>query len=138
MTSAHLLGELVTAQAATAPDTVAVHMKKGERLTFGTAIERSPVVGNPDQIAFASIVENVDIWRLPLDPTTGSASGGLERVTDDAAADRLQNVSADGRVVAFTSSRTKPEQVWLKDMQTGRERQITHPEALPSGVQLAQ
>jgi Tol biopolymer transport system component len=108
------------------------------RLTFGTAIERSPVVRSPGQLAFASIVENVDVWRVPLDRTTGIASGGLERVTDDTAADRLQNVSADGRVVAFTSSRTKPEQVWLKDMQTGRERQITHPEALPSGVQVAQ
>ena len=108
-----------------------------QRLTFGTAIERSPVVRSPGQLAFASIVENVGVWRLPLDPTTGIASGGLERVTDDAAADRLQNVSADGRVVAFTSSRTKPEQVWLKDMQTGRERQITHAEALPSGGQVA-
>jgi Tol biopolymer transport system component len=109
-----------------------------QRLTFGTAIERSPVVRSPGQLAFASIVENVDVWRVPLDATTGIASGGLERVTDDAAADRLQNVSADGRVVTFTSSRTKPEQVWLKDMQTGRERQITHVEAVPSGGQVAQ
>jgi Tol biopolymer transport system component len=109
-----------------------------QRLTFGTAIERSPVIRSPDQLAFASIVENVDIWRVPLEPTTGIASGGLERVTDDAAADRLQNVSADGRVVAFTSSRTKPEQVWLKDTQTGRERQITEPETLPDGAQVAQ
>ena len=45
MTSAHLLGELVTAQAATAPDTVAVHMKKGERLTFGTLDKRSNRLG---------------------------------------------------------------------------------------------
>jgi Tol biopolymer transport system component len=75
---------------------------------------------------------------MPLEPMTGMVSGGLERVTDDAAADHLQNVSADGRVVAFTSSRTKPEQVWLKDMQTGRERQITHAEALPSDAQVAQ
>jgi serine/threonine protein kinase len=108
------------------------------RLTFGTAIERSPVMGSPNQLAFASIVENVDIWRLPLEPTTGIASGGLERVTDDAAADRLQNVSADGQVVALISSRTKPEQVWLKDMQTGRERQITDVQALPGGAQEAQ
>jgi serine/threonine protein kinase len=109
-----------------------------QRLTFGTAIERSPVIRSPDQLAFASVVENVDIWRVPLEPTTGIASGGLERVTDDAAADRLQNVSADGRVVAFTSSRTKPEQLWLKDTQTGRERQITEAETLPGGAQVAQ
>jgi serine/threonine protein kinase len=109
-----------------------------ERLTFGTAIERSPVIRSPGQLAFTSIVENVDVWRVHLDATTGVADGGLERVTDDAAADHLQNVSAGGRVVAFTSSRTKPEEVWLKDMQTGRERQITHAEARPSGVREAQ
>ncbi|MEN3336756.1 MAG: hypothetical protein V7647_432 [Acidobacteriota bacterium] len=106
------------------------------RLTFGTAVERSPTVRSPGQLAFSSSVENVAVWRVPLDQTTGMASGGLERVTDDGAADRLQNVSADGRVVAFTSSRTKPAQVWLKDMQTGRERQITHSEE--HAAQLAQ
>ena len=108
-----------------------------QRLTFGTAIERSPVIRSPDQLVFASIVENVDIWRVPLEPTTGIASGGLERVTDDAAADRLQNVSADGRVVAFTSSRTKPEQVWLKDMQTGQERQLTYLETRADSAQIS-
>jgi Tol biopolymer transport system component/DNA-binding winged helix-turn-helix (wHTH) protein len=107
------------------------------RLTFGTAIERSPVVSSSGRLAFDSIVENVDVWRVPLDVKTGIASGALERVTVDAANDRLENVSADGRVVAFTSSRTNPEQVWLKDMQTGRERQLTHLETRSSGAQVS-
>jgi Tol biopolymer transport system component len=107
------------------------------RLTFGTAIERSPAVSSRGQLAFASMVENVDVWRVPLDSKTGVASGALERVTDDAASDRLDNVSADGRVVAFTSGRTNPDQVWLKDMHTGRERQLTHLETRPSGAQVS-
>src|SRR5207247_2343393 len=51
------------------------------RLTFGTAIERSPVVSG-GQLGFASMVENVDVWRVPLDSKTGVANGALERVTD--------------------------------------------------------
>jgi Tol biopolymer transport system component/DNA-binding winged helix-turn-helix (wHTH) protein len=97
-----------------------------QRLTFGTAVERSPTVANSGRIAFTSIVENVDIWRVPLDADTGIATGAPERLTDDAASDRLRNVSADGRTLAFISSRTSRDEVWLKDLQTGREHQLTH------------
>jgi non-ribosomal peptide synthetase component F len=45
MATGHLLGELVTVQAAAAPDTVAVQMENGERLTFGTLDKRSNRLG---------------------------------------------------------------------------------------------
>jgi non-ribosomal peptide synthetase component F len=45
MATGHLLGELVTAQAASAPETVAVEMETGERLTFGTLDKRSNRLG---------------------------------------------------------------------------------------------
>jgi Tol biopolymer transport system component/DNA-binding winged helix-turn-helix (wHTH) protein len=106
------------------------------RLTFGTAVERNPVLSG-SRLAFASIAENVDIWRVPLDPTTGLAAGTLERVTDDAAADVLRNVSADGRLVAFTSSRTNPQQVWVKDLSSGRERQITRLDTPATAAQIS-
>ena len=51
------------------------------RQTFGTAIERSPVVSSRGQVAFASVIENVDVWRVPLDVKTGIASGALERAS---------------------------------------------------------
>lgn len=96
------------------------------RLTFGTAVERNPIIATSGRIAFVSLTENVDIWRVPLDARTGEAAGPPERVTDDAASDRLRNVTADGRTVFFISSRTKRDEVWMKDLQTGRERQLTH------------
>ena len=83
-------------------------------------------MANSGRIAFASVVENVDVWRVPLDAATGIATGPPERLTDDAASDRLGNVSADGRMLAFISSRTGRDEVWLKDLQTGREHQLTH------------
>jgi len=97
-----------------------------ERLTFGTAVERNPVFANSGRIAFESVVENVDVWRVPLDRTTGVASGPLERITDDAASDRLRTVSSDGRTVFFISSRTGNDEVWLKDLNSGRERRLTY------------
>jgi eukaryotic-like serine/threonine-protein kinase len=106
-----------------------------KRLTFGTAIERSAAVSTTGRIAFTALTENVDVWRVPLDSQTGAASGAPERVTDEAALDTVFNVSADGRTLAFESTRTGRKEVWLKDLQTGAERQLTHSGA--SGARIA-
>jgi len=96
-----------------------------ERLTFGTASERSPSAATSGRIAVASVRERVAIYRVPLDSMTGEAAGPLERVTDPAANARLKAVSADGRWLAFVSSRTNREEVWTRDLKTGDERQVT-------------
>lgn len=96
------------------------------RLTFGSAIERSPTVSVSGRIAFSSVIENVDVWRVPLDAHTGVAAGPLERVTDSAASDRLRGVSADGKTMVFISSRTHGDEVWIRDLPSGREWQVTH------------
>lgn len=95
------------------------------RLTFGTAIERSPSVSSSGRIAFTSVNENVDVWRVPLDRKTGLANGALERITDNAASDRVFNVSDDGATMVFASSRTGRDEIWAKELRTGAERQIT-------------
>jgi Tol biopolymer transport system component len=96
-----------------------------ERLTFGTALERSATSSRSGLMAFASIVENADVWRSPVDPTSGVATGVLERVTDDVTVERLTNVSADGRYVGYTSSQKDKTDAWVKDVQTGHKRQLT-------------
>jgi Tol biopolymer transport system component/DNA-binding winged helix-turn-helix (wHTH) protein len=96
-----------------------------ERLTFGTASERSPSAATSGRIAVASVRESVGIYRVPLDGTTGEAAGPLERVTDPAANAQLKAVSADGRRLAFVSSRTNRQEVWTRDLHTGSERQVT-------------
>jgi Tol biopolymer transport system component len=104
------------------------------RLTFGTAVERSPAISASGRVAFTSLVENVDIWRLPLDAETGLVGGAMERVTDNAATDVLMNVSDDGRTMAFMSSRTGQREVWITDLSTGRDRQLTLPGARSAHV----
>jgi Tol biopolymer transport system component/DNA-binding winged helix-turn-helix (wHTH) protein len=95
------------------------------RLTFGSAEERSPSVSDSNGAVFTSIIENVDVWRLRLDPQTGVGVGPMERVTDDAAIDQMMNVARHGSSMVFVSTRTKSPEVWLRDLPTGRERQLT-------------
>jgi len=96
------------------------------RLTFGSALERSAAVSAAGHIAFTTLTENIDIWRVPLDSRTGIASGAPERLTDDAAQDEEPDVSAAGRTMAFRSSRTGRNEIWLKDLETGADRQLTY------------
>jgi Tol biopolymer transport system component len=93
------------------------------RLTFGTAVERNPSVASNGRVAFSSLVENVDIWRMRLDPKTGLSDGDLERVSENPAEDRIMNVI--GKSLAFISSRTQQNELWIKDLETGTERQVT-------------
>jgi eukaryotic-like serine/threonine-protein kinase len=95
-------------------------------LTSGTAIERNPTVSDSGRIAFMSVVENVDVWRLPLNTNVGVVTGALERVTDDAGSDRLRNVSIDGKHLLFLASRKKRPEVFIRNLETGRERQLTY------------
>jgi Tol biopolymer transport system component len=99
------------------------------RLTFGTAVERSPADAGHGAVAFASLMENVDVWRVPLDSKTGLAGGSLERVTDNPAVDAVGNVSRDGKLLAFVSSRTQSNEVWFRDLESGRERQFAYSSA---------
>jgi Tol biopolymer transport system component/DNA-binding winged helix-turn-helix (wHTH) protein len=96
-----------------------------ERLTFGTATERSPSAATSGRITVASVHESVAIYRVPLDDVTGVASGPLERVTEPGVNARLRAVSADGRWLAFVSARTTRDEVWERDLHTGAEHQLT-------------
>jgi Tol biopolymer transport system component len=104
-----------------------------QRLTFGTAIEQSPTISVSGRVALTSVVENRDVWRVPLDSRKGLVTGTLERVTDNASDDDMQNASDDGRAMAFFSSRSGRGEIWLKDLVTGRERQVTYAGGVEGG-----
>lgn len=95
------------------------------RLTSGTTDEYSPSASKTGQIVFSSISGNPDIYGLPVDSNRGKVTGGLERLTRDLGTDIVESVSADGRRLAFVSSRTGADEVWVKDLATGEERALT-------------
>lgn len=72
------------------------------------------------RVVFVSIRSgNRDIW------ISGSDGSGLGQLTFDKAADDYPSVSADGQLIAFSSSRTSVPHVWLMKIDGSGLRQIT-------------
>ena len=86
-----------------------------------------PVI-SPDgsQIAFAAVG---DIYVLP------AAGGTPVNVTNDAALDTDPAWSPDGRSLVYSSDRDNAHlQLWLRDLRTGRARQLTQLTTQPQGA----
>ena len=108
-----------------------------QRLTFGTGLEVDPSVSSDGKVVFSSDVFTTDLWSL-------TSSGERKRITQDAAIDHRPSVSADGRKLAFSSNRAGNFDVWLKDLETGKEttlastpEQETFPVILRDGSRVA-
>jgi TolB protein len=73
----------------------------------------------------SSLVENADLWSLPIDSVQGRVVGDLEQLTHDLAADYLPSLSADGKKLAFVSSRSGNPDIWIKDLENGKDKPLT-------------
>jgi Tol biopolymer transport system component len=71
------------------------------------------------------LLANIDIWILPLDADRATPTGQLQRVTSDPAIDQRPSLSADGRRIAWETSRGGNFEVWVKDLVSGREKALT-------------
>ena len=76
-------------------------------------------------LAFVSRADNIDIWILPLDADRAKPTGALMRLTRDPAIDQRPSLSADGRKIAWETSRGGNFDVWVKDLVSGEEKAIT-------------
>jgi Tol biopolymer transport system component len=92
------------------------------QLTFGTNLEVQPsaaLVGGRLRFAFASLTSTLNIWGLPL-----GAGRAEPRQLTSTAYDAQLSASADGRLLAFVSSRSGSKDVWLKDLTSGAETAV--------------
>ncbi len=96
-----------------------------ERLTFTTGFDGSPSLGADGRLAFASVKENIDVWSLSIDANDPAPGGRLSRVTDAAGADLHPAISKDGRRMAYRSNRSGNWDIWIKDLETGRESPLS-------------
>ena len=94
-----------------------------QRLTSGTGSEVQPALAG-SQIVFAGVSENIDLWRLPIDADRGKVTGALQRLTHDLAPDDQPSSSLEGTRVAFRSLRSGNADIWVKDLETGRETSL--------------
>ncbi len=94
------------------------------RLTSGTGLEVAPSLG-AGGVVFANLAENIDIWSLPIAADQGKPLGEMRRLTDAASAEIFPSVSSDGKKLVFQSNRSGNQDVWMKDLESGREVALT-------------
>jgi Tol biopolymer transport system component/predicted Ser/Thr protein kinase len=109
-----------------------------ERLTAGAGIEGpasvSMAAGTP-RLAFSNVVQNIDLWSVPLSQDGTQAGPAPLRLTQDAERDGFPALTPDGRTLIFVSNRRNQQQLWVRDLLTGREALLIP--ALPTNNILA-
>ena len=85
------------------------------------------VAVSPDskRLAYATLRQNADIWRLPVSPQTGLSDGSPEAVISTTREDSRGAWSPDGKMVAFNSDRAGDMNIWLFTLADSRTRQLT-------------
>ena len=105
------------------------------RLTAGTGIETGATIDGSGTLAFAAVTNDIDLWSLSLNPDTGATVGTMQRLTHDPASDLSPWLSPDGRSLAFASNRSGTNDIWVRNLATGKDAlvapQITYP-SLPT------
>jgi Tol biopolymer transport system component len=114
------------AHAGTAPPT-AVTLTTAQNLMLG-AWESGKAVIAVNQMRASP-------WSLPCDLNTGTVNGELRQVTEGQAGGAHPAIMRDGSLLAYASSKTGSQSLFLKDLRTGRERLLAAP--LDSGGALA-
>src|ERR1700694_3300797 len=77
------------------------------------------------RLAFATLHQNADIWKLPVLPQTGLPTGAPEAVVSTTREDSRGAWSPDGTMVAFNSDRGGSMNIWLLSPADLKARQLT-------------
>ncbi len=119
-------------------------------LTIDRYTQKTPLAFSQAQQTMRGIVDPVmlpgnhivftalgDLWQLHND-------GTLTQLTNDAFVERDLSVSADGKQLAYISDRSGSMQIWLRDLATGTDTQVStrsngprYPTFSPNGTRLA-
>jgi Tol biopolymer transport system component/tRNA A-37 threonylcarbamoyl transferase component Bud32 len=99
-----------------------------EQVTAGPGHDVDLDVAQSGRLVCAILKQNADIWRLPVDPSTGAATGAPEPVIATTRENTRGAWSPDGASIAFSSDRSGAMNLWLldgSDGRAGRTRPIT-------------
>jgi serine/threonine protein kinase/Tol biopolymer transport system component len=116
-----------------------------EPLTRATEWAYSPTAA-AGRLAFVSGHPDMNLWSIPLDPATGAASGPPARATRGQGIMACLSATADGRTVAYFTTRLSKPEMFLRDMDRGLEAIVAaapgnivnvFPAISPSGRKLA-
>ena len=97
-----------------------------QQLTTGAGQDvQASLARDGRKLAFATLKQNADLWRLPLSPETGHPTGSAEEVVATTREDSRGAWSPDARRIAFNSDRSGDMNVWLFSLDDGSSRQLT-------------
>jgi eukaryotic-like serine/threonine-protein kinase len=97
-----------------------------KRLTAGAGNDVDPSCASGDILAFTNMEVVTDVWALPFDLDRGIPRGTLERITEGPAKREHASLSGDGRYVAVASTQSGPLNIWVRDLETGRESHLAN------------
>ncbi len=82
---------------------------------------------SPDgrRLAMSILLQNADIWKLPVTPETGRVTGEPRQVITTTREDSRGGWSPDGKKVAFNSDRTGNMNIWIHSLEDGMDYQVT-------------
>ena len=96
-----------------------------ERLTTGPGVQFYVSIANDGRMVFADMTLTAPLWRIPLDPIQGTATGAPEQITTDQLVRTQPSLSRDGSKLAYGCYGSIDNiEVRLRDMASGRETAI--------------
>ncbi|MFN0100576.1 MAG: protein kinase domain-containing protein, partial [Bryobacteraceae bacterium] len=107
------------------------------QLTSGTAFESHPAATGPGDILFANAESKTAIWTLPLNANEGKGAGELKQLTRGAAFHGQPSAARNGGKVVYYATKSGNMDIWVLDLQTGRESPLTSTPAGESAPQIA-
>jgi Tol biopolymer transport system component len=97
-----------------------------QQVTTGAGHDVEPAISRDGKrIAFTTLRQNADLWRLPVSPSTGLAAGAPEPLVATTREDSRGAWSPDGTAIAFNSDRTGEMNLWLYSLLDKSTRRLT-------------
>ena len=98
------------------------------RLNAAGEIALDASVSTDGRLVYASLRARTDIWSLAVNANSGKLIGEKQQLTDNAAADERPFLSKNGTMLVYISDRSGNAEVWVREMESGKERRLTFDE----------